>query len=68
MEQLSEADAEVHELKRLLEVMERENAKLREEMRANVEGYQRQMESRDHKSNASEIQQMLKRENEAYKS
>jgi predicted nuclease with TOPRIM domain len=33
MQQLSEADGQVSELKRRLEVMERENSKLRDEMR-----------------------------------
>jgi len=55
--------------------MERENARLREEMRANVDEFQRQMEVREARAlnqkggfQASEITQMLKKENEAYKS
>lgn len=47
MNQLNEADDQVHEYKRRLEVMERENSKLREEMRQNIDDYQRQLDIRD---------------------
>jgi hypothetical protein len=39
MEQLNEADEQIMEYKRRLEVMERENSKLREEMRAQIEDF-----------------------------
>eukprot|EP00347_Sterkiella_histriomuscorum_P023285 403335232 len=82
MEQLNEADGQILEYKRRLEAMERENSKLREEMRSHIDDYQHQLDNRDNEirvlnhrldqgqSNLrdSEIQAMIKKENEAYKS
>jgi hypothetical protein len=37
--QLNDSDDQVHEYRRRLEVMERENSKLREEMRQNIDDF-----------------------------
>ena len=47
MEQLNEADGQILEYKRRLDVMERENGKLREEMRQQIDDFQRQLDNRD---------------------
>ena len=39
MEQLNDADGQILEYKRRLEAMERENSKLREEMRSHIDDF-----------------------------
>ena len=81
IQQLNEADGQMVEYKRRFEALERENAKIREDLRIQQDDFYRQIDQKDHElrlvatkldssqqnNQAAESLQLLRKENDAYK-